>query len=143
MDYITKYYKTLSEDLSIRLETLQKFITEMEGAHISSGEMAAAAPPMDWSDSSQHAQPNTTPPVMHEYVPGQPHFPISGDGSRYPNGRQDPSYHEDYFEYLKWYRQQPKDYQKRNPMPPPMPPLPIKRRENPSRGSGAPGGPRR
>lgn len=145
MDYITRHYKNLSEELQRKLETLQQYITEMEGTQISSGEMAAAAPPMDWSDQSQHFQPGTTPPVIHEFLPGQPHFPIPGDGSRYPQGRNDPGYHEDYFEYLRWYRMQSKEYQKRNPMPPPVPPLPIRKpsRDRPSRGSGAPGGPRR
>ncbi len=142
MDYITKHYKNLSEDLQRRLEALQQYITEMEGTQISSGEMAAA-PPMDWSDSTQHATPGSTPPGYHKYEPfmDPPLFPFPGDRSRYPDGIRDPEYHRDWYDYYRWWTQQDKQWQKENPMPPrPMtPPKPKK----PSRGSGAPGGPRR
>ena len=129
MDYITRHYKTLSENLQRKLNLLEAMV-------------AQATPPAGTSPTGPMGPPSPAPSTPTP-TPGTPPsstpgpttpFPPPPNPGMYPRGRQDPAYFQDYYKWLQEFNRLPADHPaRREPMPPP----PQHRwKEGPRRGGG-------
>lgn len=130
MDYITRHYKTLSENLQRKLALLEMSI-------------AQATPPAGTSPTGPMGPPSPAPGV----APATPPAPAPGPGTsptyppgtyppppspaNYPGGSRDPNFAEDYRQWLRGWQQLPSDDPARKRYGPGTHPIPQKPKPKP------------
>jgi len=113
MNYLTNYYKNLSEQLQEKVNYLKTLLNEDNDPNSN---------PSKPSGSPQPAGPRPSPapaptPTPAQIPPGQ--APFRPDPRGYPGGSQDPNYQRDWYEYFKWWQTQDPKWRDKNPLPPP------------------------
>ena len=143
MNYLTNYYKNLCEQLQDQVNNLSSklnMLNEMD----SGGNPYIDNPYLPYVPGGPDLPPPRLPPVIPTIPdrfppvkpapkptpkpgpapaenPGSDKAPPRPVPSDYPPlNQRDPRYGDLYRQYMEWYRQQSKDYQKANP-PPPLP----------------------
>lgn len=163
MDYITRHYKTLSENLQRKLNLLE--------AMVAASDPSLMLPPPTFDKEGQSPQnifpytpgkkkppitplppytppsppnppvPAPTPapapaPAPAPTTPTPPTPPDRPHPPGYQRGTQDPQYREDWYEYYKWWQKQSPEWRNRNPLPPNPTKTPPAPRQRPGPGGG-------